>query len=424
MAKQIKSANVPATADVIKLDENRVDYFPLSMFAVKAGYNLRMFDSAADADDKLFLGQITAAGRVNTPLVCRVVDGKLEIMEGHRRYFAACEAEKTGAVRPFPNLPVRGAPAGMTETARTYDLFVSNSGKPLSPIERAIGVKRLLEQGEKPAVIAAKCGIGKQWVMDLAKMADMPAFLARAVYAGNIKSTLAGEMAAESKTKGFDVEEVWAKASAKARESVKWDDVTGRYVWAVRQTTLDPILAEMGVAMNKSRLTRKPGGETKQTESTTKQEAAPETDAPEVATKTGKEMPAPTANGTTITGQANHGKVDARVFYTVAGDGITILDANKQRLLIAEDSTTALAAIADLNLAARARGHGLTVRPLAAPSRPAMTADQLAAAKGAADRAESSVPKLVPADATTDAPAPAPVKAKPGRKPGKVAKAA
>jgi hypothetical protein len=53
MAKQIKSATVPAAAEIIKLDENRVDYFPLSMFTVKEGYNLRMFDSASDADDKL-----------------------------------------------------------------------------------------------------------------------------------------------------------------------------------------------------------------------------------------------------------------------------------------------------------------------------------------------------------------------------------
>jgi hypothetical protein len=422
MAKQIKSATVPATAEIITLDENRVDYFPLSMFTVKEGYNLRMFDSASDADDKLFLGQIIAAGRVNTPMVCRVVNGKLEIVEGHRRYFAACEAEKTGAVRPFPNLPVRGVPAGMTEIARTYDLFVSNSGKPLSPIERAIGVKRLLEQGEKPAAIGAKCGIGKQWVTDLAKMADMPAFLARAVYSQNVKSTLAGEMSAESKTKGFDLAELWERASAKARETAKWDDVTGRYVWVVTQKILDPILAEMGATMNKSRLARKPGGETNQTAPATD---ATKTDAPTVATKTGKEMPAPVpATNGAPTGQANHGKTDDRVFYTVAGDGITVMGVNKVRILIAEDSSMALAIIADLNLAARARGHGLQSRSLDSVKRPAMTAEQVEAAKGAADRAESSVAKLVPADATTDAPAapvPAPAKAKgkPGRKPGR-----
>jgi hypothetical protein len=421
MAKQINKL-VPSTASVLKLDENRVDYFPLSMFTVKEGYNLRMFDSASDQDDKLFLGQVIAAGRIKTPLVCRVVDGKIEIVEGHRRYFAACEAESSGAVKPFPNLPVRGAPEGMTEVARTYDLFVSNSGKPLSPIERAIGVKRLLTEGEKPSAVAAKCGIGKQWVMDLARMAEMPDFLARAVYAGNVKSTLAGEMAAESKTKGFDVAELWAKASAKARESAKWDDTTGRYVWVVTQKILDPILADMGATMNKSRgAARKPGGETNQT--------APAA-TPAAATKTGAEMPAPVANGATITGQANHGKVDGRVFYTVAGDGITILDANKQRLLIAEDSTTALATIADLSLVARARGHGLTVRPLDAPAKhPAMTPEQIGVAKGAASRAEAAKPvessaaKLTPTDAITPAAKTPAAKGKPGRKP-KVSQAA
>src|SRR4051812_6587933 len=191
MAKKSTKAAITA-APLPVLSETQVQYFPLSQIRGKEGYNLRMFDPAVSKDDESFLQTIIAAVGLNVPVTATVdKDGMIVLQTGNRRVAAARIAESSGAVKPFPAIPVLAVREGQTETEATYDLFVSNNGKPLSPIEQAKGVARLRGLGESDVSIGKTIGCSAQWVKMLGVMATLPDYLANAVYAKQIAGTFA-----------------------------------------------------------------------------------------------------------------------------------------------------------------------------------------------------------------------------------------
>jgi hypothetical protein len=395
-----------------------LQYFPLSQIRAKEGYNLRMFDPAVSKDDESFLQTIIAAGRVNVPVTATVgPDGMIVLQTGNRRVAAARIAESSGAVKPFPAIPVLAVREGQTETEATYDLFVSNNGKPLSPIEQAKGVARLRGLGESDTAIGKTIGCSAQWVKMLGIMASLPDYLANAVYAENIAGTFAAELFEASKRAegGFDLAKVWSHASTNARKAGTWDG--NRYTWKVSLKHVDPVLKGLGVSMAKSRNTDKATPEqAKATPEQAKAATESESDKAERAPRPGSnapEMPASQASAKAdaeraiaadqANGTGQKATPDSKPLYAVKGE--TILDANGNPLATCDTEQAASRIARILN----ASGERIVCAPMnGTPSRKAMTPVEKQAATDAAERAEqalvnSALAKTAKAKATEQA---------------------
>jgi hypothetical protein len=398
MSKKSTKAAIAATP-LPTLSETQVQYFPLSQIRPKEGYNLRMFDPAVSEDDKSFLQTVITPGKIRTPITATVGDdGMIVIRQGHRRVAAARFAESSGAVKPFPAVPVLAAPEG-SEVDATYDLFVSNNGKPLSPIEQAMGVARLRGLGESDAAIGKTIGCSTQWVKMLANMATMPDYLASAVYAEHVAGTFAAELleASQRKEGGFDLAKVWERASTNARKAGSWDG--SRYVWKVSLKHVDPVLKELGLAMSKSR-------RDEPVKQAAPEQAAPEQATSERAPRPGTNppaapapapAPAPASQASAkadaersiaadrANGPGQKAAPDSAPLYAVKGE--TILDANGNPLATCDSEQAASRIARVLN----ASGERIVCAPLnGTPAKKAMTPAEKQAAEGAADRAEQA----------------------------------
>jgi hypothetical protein len=411
MSKSPKKAAIVA-APLPVLSETQVQYFPLSQIRAKEGYNLRMFDPAVSKDDESFLQTVIAAGRVNVPVTATVgPDGAIVLQTGNRRVAAARLAESSGAVKPFPSIPVLAVREGQTETEATYDLFVSNNGKPLSPIEQAKGVARLRGLGESDVAIGKTIGCSAQWVKMLGIMATLPDYLANAVYAENVAGTFAAELFEASKRAegGFDLAKVWAHASTNARKAGTWDGK--RYIWKVSLKHVDPVLKGLGVSMAKSRHTDEKAATDKaatdkaatdkaatesESESTSERAPRPGSNPPpvpasQVSAKADAErqIAADRANGT-----GQKAAPDSKPLYGVKD--ARILDANGATLATCDSAQAASRIARILN----ASGERIVCAPLngtPAVKRLPMTPVEKTAAEGAAERAEKAVtPKAAP----------------------------
>lgn len=128
---------------------------------VEEGYNLRDL-TTPDALEKLdhLARDIANNGfSIEQPVTVRLKDDKPFIVAGHRRRAATLIAiEKYGA--EIVAIPCIGEAKGTNEADRTADIFVSNNGEPLAPLDKVVGIKRLLGFGWDMDEIAKRCGLG------------------------------------------------------------------------------------------------------------------------------------------------------------------------------------------------------------------------------------------------------------------------
>ena len=181
------------------------------------GYNVRdAFSPETDAADAQLVENMRANGFIaDKPVTVRVINDVAYVIAGHRRVDAAnwLNAEYVTANAPkgkvsekamkalTANRPIRGvtfipeAMAGNGEVRSSvemsYDLELSNTGKPLAPGERGANILRLRAMGEDDATIAKRLGITTRWVADLAKLGRSDPRLRALVKAGVIPPTTA-----------------------------------------------------------------------------------------------------------------------------------------------------------------------------------------------------------------------------------------
>ena len=122
----------------------RVDMYQFDprMIEVDPGYNVRVFDAANDEDDAALKESIRASG-VRTPLTIRSKGDVVYVVAGHRRLAAVKEliAEGAADIRAIPCLP---EPKNTNAEERTLDLIRSNQGRPLTAMQRAEVMVRLV----------------------------------------------------------------------------------------------------------------------------------------------------------------------------------------------------------------------------------------------------------------------------------------
>lgn len=157
---------------------------PYPKLTVEAGFNLRV-DGPELEEHIESIAQAVMDGADIPPLLVRVdASGNILIVDGHCRHAAIGRAIERGA--PIENvdcLPYRG-----NDADRVARMITSSQGKALTPLETAIGYKRLAAFGWTPDAIAGKAGKTRQHVEQLLILAHANTDVHELVASGVVSS--------------------------------------------------------------------------------------------------------------------------------------------------------------------------------------------------------------------------------------------
>lgn len=190
-----------ATLKSISQDTKDLLLIPLENISEEEGYNVR--EDYGDLDE---LAESLAKNGQKEPLTVRMSgDGKTAVLvNGHRRIRALPLANtKFGA--SFKAAWCIPEEKGANEESRIFDLFTRNSGKPLTPMEQAIAIKRLVDFNWKIKDIAAKIGKKVKYVNNILDLCAASKELRDAVQSGVISTTAAVMLAKAPESKQSSV---------------------------------------------------------------------------------------------------------------------------------------------------------------------------------------------------------------------------
>lgn len=188
-----------AAVSLKALSEDKKDMFliPIANLKEEEGFNVR--EDYGDLDE---LARSLAENGQLQPLTVRLsdTDKTAILVDGHRRIRAFQIAnEKYGSSFKAAWCIQEGK--GANEESRIFDLFTRNSGKPLTPIEQASAVKRLVGYNLKVADIAKKIGKTSKYVNNILALNSASKDLRDAVQGGLISTTAATLLAKAPTTK-------------------------------------------------------------------------------------------------------------------------------------------------------------------------------------------------------------------------------
>jgi ParB/RepB/Spo0J family partition protein len=138
--------------------QGKRDAYPFDprLLKIDASYNVRDLDAADERADLDELKESIRANGVRVPLEVRLVDEDVFVVAGHRRHKAVMELIAEG--EEIKAVPVMPEPKHTSDVDRIINLVVSNSGKPLKPLEVAEVVRRLVAFGWDHGQIAKRLG--------------------------------------------------------------------------------------------------------------------------------------------------------------------------------------------------------------------------------------------------------------------------
>lgn len=176
----------PGSGDMYRADPR--------LLTIQENYNVRDL-STPDAVNKLeeLANSIVEIG-VTDPLVVRFDGERIIVVEGHRRLAATLMAIERGA--EIKSVPIYQEARGANDAQRDLGLIISNSGEPLTPLEKAKVVGRLVAHGWSQQEIAKRCGwksVGS--VNQYLDMLAMPEKVKDHVRQGTISATTARNLA-------------------------------------------------------------------------------------------------------------------------------------------------------------------------------------------------------------------------------------
>lgn len=119
-------------------------------------------------------------------------------VDGHRRTAAAKLLFEEGLDIEMPFIIEA---KGTNQEQRIIDMFITNDGKHLNPLEMAEGIKRLLNYGWKEKEIAAKLSKSEGYIRKLNSLNSAPKKFTNLILEGVISSTFAISMIAEGEEK-------------------------------------------------------------------------------------------------------------------------------------------------------------------------------------------------------------------------------
>ncbi|WP_273457020.1 ParB/RepB/Spo0J family partition protein [Nevskia ramosa] len=180
--RKLADAGVVKKADLYKVK--------LEDLLVEEGFNLRVKDQALEDHIESIKAAIIA-GSFIPPLAVRAADGnKVLVVDGHCRREAYIRAKNEGhEIDQISCVDFKG-----NDADRVAAIITTASGKALSPLEMAVGVKRLRAFGKSPAEIAVMIAKTGTHVENLLLLADANSDVQKAVRDGSIAASTAIEM--------------------------------------------------------------------------------------------------------------------------------------------------------------------------------------------------------------------------------------
>lgn len=201
-----------------KLKKTDLFRVQLADLKVEKGFNLR--DTNDPEVNEHIQAMLTSllAGVILPPMEVRVTeDDDVFIVDGHCRHQAYLRAKKAGhAVEWLDVLPFRG-----NDTDRIVKMIASSQGRALTPLERAMGYKRLRALNIDEAAIAASVGKSTQHVHQMLALADANADVHTAIRDGKIAATTAVHVVEKHGEKaGAEIQKLVKKANGSGKAKV------------------------------------------------------------------------------------------------------------------------------------------------------------------------------------------------------------
>lgn len=219
------------------------------------GFNVRVDSEDYIAHRDMLVNSIKANGFDETKPLTGYVgkDDKGEnvifVTDGHTRldavetFNADPDAKKEDEIDALPVVVRRDQPS-MADL--TVALHTNNTGRPLTPFELGVVVKRLLaEEDADKAEIARRLAVTPRYIDDVLLLADSPAKVRNHVLTGEVSSTMAiQELRRDPATAADRISAAVAKASAKGKKRATAKDV-GPKLKRVTETMEVPVGTNM-----------------------------------------------------------------------------------------------------------------------------------------------------------------------------------
>ncbi len=167
------------------------DFYPFDprLLKIDARYNIRELDAPDEREALDELKEQIRESGVRVPLEVRLAGEDVLIVAGHRRHKVVMELIRDGV--EIETVPIIHEPKWASDAERDLSLITSNSGKPLSPMQKAEVVRRLLAHGWDEKKIAAKIGVTDNTVRRFIEMLALPEAVKEQVKQGDVSATLA-----------------------------------------------------------------------------------------------------------------------------------------------------------------------------------------------------------------------------------------
>lgn len=199
-AHELTSAPVDPTMKAAEATTAKLYKVPVDKIKPIPGFNVRVESPDYIAHRDMIRASIAANGYDATkPLAGYVAkeDGEnvIYVTDGHTRLAAVQDFNAdpdTAEKDEIAALPVMVHPKEVSLTDLTVALHTANSGRPLTPFELGVVVKRLLaEEDAKKSEIAARLGVTSRYLDDVLLLANADAKVKQHVASGNVSSTMA-----------------------------------------------------------------------------------------------------------------------------------------------------------------------------------------------------------------------------------------
>jgi ParB family chromosome partitioning protein len=165
------------TKDLYMLDPAKITEEP--------GWNARVDGPDLDTHIRQLADSIKEIG-VQEPVTVYMKGDTVVLTNGHCRLMAVRLAMSEGA--EIKSIPCRVEERYSNDADRVLSLITRNSGKPLSPLEQASVVKRLIQFGWVTSQIAAKTGFSVTHVNDLLVLGGAPTQVTNMVANGEVSA--------------------------------------------------------------------------------------------------------------------------------------------------------------------------------------------------------------------------------------------
>ena len=154
----------------------------------ESGWNVRLAGPELDAHIRQLADSIKEIG-VQEPVTVYLKNDVPILTNGHCRLMAVKLAISEGA--EIAAIPARAEERYANDADRVLGMLTRNGGKPLSFLEQAEVVKRLMGYGWTDASIAKKTGYSSTHIGNLISLSAAPVEITNMVAAGEVSATLA-----------------------------------------------------------------------------------------------------------------------------------------------------------------------------------------------------------------------------------------